>query len=196
MGNKLKVLYLLLDFFFPNTPREQKNISTTAHVNASISRVSTFRKFFEYVGHTVAVSTIAVHVSLRSLFFELPIFILRGYYIFSYWVTVSQGLCAEDSCNLMFWIKGNDAIAVRKVEDRATKFFEIPSLTKKLWKFRLRRKIRISGSERQIMREAIIRWSVRSQFSPFSMERRIALGNEIKLLENLIIMRYQTEMSS
>lgn len=82
--------------------------------------------------------------------------------------------CAEDSCNLMFWIKGNDAIAVRKVEGRATKFFEIPSLTKKLWKFRLRRKIRISGSERQIMREAIIRWSVRSQFSPSSMGKAIA----------------------
>jgi len=108
--------------------------------------------------------------NLRSLFFELPIFALKGYYIFSYWVTVLQA--AEDSCNLMFWIKGNDAIMARKMEGRATKFFEIPSLTKKLWKFRLRRKIRISGSERQIMSEAIIRWSERSQFFPSSMGRR------------------------
>lgn len=52
----------------------------------------------------------AIHASLRSLFFELPIF--AGYYIFSYWVTVSQA--TEDSCNLMFWIKGNDAIAVKE----------------------------------------------------------------------------------
>lgn len=148
--------YFIFIGFFSNKLRATKNITVYASANVS----STFVNFSNMHAWHCPLLTSAIRASLRSLFFELPIFALIGYYIFSYWDTVSQA--AEDSCNLMFWIKGNDAIAARKVEGRATKFFEIPSLTKKLWKFRLRRKIRISGSERQIMPVAIIRWSVRS----------------------------------
>lgn len=92
----------------------------------------------------------------------------KEYYIFSYWVTVSQ---AVYSCNLMFWIKGNDAIAPR-TRKAAPQNFSKYRLTKKLWKCRLRRKIRISGSERQIMSGTIIRFLVRSLFFLSSMGRR------------------------
>jgi len=63
----------------------------------------------------------------------------------------------EDSCNLMFWIKGNDAIAIEKEEGRAAQnSSKYRASAKKLWKLRPWRKVRITGSEMQIMAGAII----------------------------------------
>lgn len=109
-------------------------------------------------------------------------FSLSWHYIFSYWVTVSQA--TEDSCNLMFWIKGNDEISRQRRRKPVPQNFSKYRLTKKLWKFRLRRKIRIGGSEMQIMSGAIIRGLPRSLFSlSLSSMRKQSFhpGNGIKL---------------
>lgn len=64
---------------------------------------------------------------LRSFYFSNCQFSLSGYYIFSYWVTVSQAARRTRviSC---FELREMTQLRVKKEEGRATKFFEIPSV--------------------------------------------------------------------
>lgn len=96
MGDKLKVLYFSLDFF--SKLHQQKNISAAAYVNANLFYLFnyfTFRKFFECTCcHAVTILMSAIHMNLRSLFFELSIFALRvlHFLILSHCVASCGGL--------------------------------------------------------------------------------------------------------